>query len=684
MTLFNVSYPFVGRESLLGDMGDAWERMRGTGIPCRLLVHGAAGIGSSSLAAVFAGRLEEHFPDGVLYLPVGDSGGGGPMSTGGLLRSALIQLGIPVGELPDSEPDQVSVYRRLTAGKSLLIIFDGVSTGDQIARLVPNSDAAVVIATTRRELRTLITQGWRPMRVPALDPESSRVLLRTMLDVDFDAIDPATVMALLQTCAGHPLALRIVGGVLAGQPEYATRLVADVGEVGIDALEVDGVPLLRTVLDSVYDSLSDTLQVAYRRLAANPGPDFSISAAEVLLAADSATAQRTVRSLTDANLLERGADHRIRFHPLVRDHARLKGRDQPADELRQRQLMIIGWYRDTAVAWESGVSRRWRESAAYAKLTEAQRLSGPDTRQQALGWLTAERANLECAVTVAVDIRADDIAVDLGFVLWTPFHLFGYTHETVDAFERGVAAARRLGDHRAAMQLTSQLGSGCFATGDYEAAERYFTEALTLAKQLQHGLGQQSAHEWLGKIAAARARLAVANSDVTTASEQLAAALDFYRHSEVIARTPGMIPSAYVARVLALLALHRGRLFNQHRSFGRAAEVLPEAVRHFEHTGEGDNHAKALYAIGQAALGLGDVHAAWEHLTHALILFEADGSLRRRAETHAALASAIDDRDDAVAHLRSAEDIYTKLGDARVDDIRRRLAAMNVDDGNPR
>ena len=173
-------------------------------------------------------------------------------------------------------------------------------------------------------------------------------------------------------------------------------------------------------------------------------------------------------------------------------------------------------------------------------------------------------------------------------------------------------------------------------------------------------------------------------ADVTTASEQLAAALEFYRQSEAIARTPGMVPSDDVGRVLALLALHRGRLFNQHHNFARAAQVLPEAVRHFQPTAEGDNYAKALYAIGQALLGLGDAHDAQQRLDQALTLFKADCSLRRQAETHAVLASAIDDREGTVAHLRAAEEIYTKLGDARVDDIQRRLATMNVEDGNTR
>ena len=104
-------------------------------------MHGTAGIGSSSLAAAFAGRLQESFPDGVLYLLVGD--GLGSTASGGLLRSALIQLGYPASELPGSEADQAVIFRLRTDGKRLLVVFDGVSNADQIAHLVPNSATAV-------------------------------------------------------------------------------------------------------------------------------------------------------------------------------------------------------------------------------------------------------------------------------------------------------------------------------------------------------------------------------------------------------------------------------------------------------------------------------------------------------------------------------------------------------------
>ena len=143
-----------------------------------------------------------------------------------------------------------------------------------------------------------------------------------------------------------------------------------------------------------------------------------------------------------------------------------------------------------------------------------------------------------------------------------------------------------------------------------------------------------------------------------------------------------MIPSADPARALALLALHRGRLFNEHRNYARAAQALPEAVRHFQHTGEGDNHAKALYALGRALLGLGDAHAARERLEHALTF------IRSRLLTTLAGRDACGARQcyrrprrcrGTPAH---AEAIYAKLGDARVDDIQRRLATVNRADEN--
>lgn len=671
VTPLHVPHPFVGREGLLEALDRVRDDTRREGGQCRILVHGIAGIGSSGLAAAVTDRWQDSFPDGVLHLVVGD--GSGP-AAGGLLRSALIQLGYPPRELPDSEADQAAIYRQRIAGKRVLAVFDGVSFADQVTHLVPSSASAAVIVTARRELRTLVTQGWRPVRVPALDPDASRVLLRAMLRADFDTIDASTVASLLRTCAGHPLALRVVGGALAGQPEYAGRLAADMGEVGIGALEVEGVPLVLAVLDSVYDSLTESLRSAYRQLSANPGPDLGLDAAAVLLDTDTAATQRTVRALLDANLLERHDGGRVGFHPMIRDHARLKARTESLDDAHDRQHKIITWYRDTGVNWESRLTTRWRESEAYRRTLTAGRAADPATRRQALDWLIAEWTNIVTAVTVAADIRSetrptDQIAVDLGFVLWTPLHLLGYSNATMDALRSAVEAARRLGDLAAVMQLTSQLGTGYFAVGDLDAADECFAESGTLAERLRHGLGRQSALEWRGKVAAAR--------------QHFEDALRYFDDSEAIVRIPATVDADQVPRVMALLALHRARVFNARSEYTATAALLPDAIRFFAGSGEGDNHAKVLSAYGMALLGLGDTIAAREQLYTALDLFQADTSLRRQAETHALLADAYTGHpDEARAHLGRAEEIYRELDDPRRLHISARLRVLEPGPGN--
>jgi len=677
---FHLPDPFVGREQLLDKLDEIRDAKIREGTQCRILVHGSAGIGSTGLAAAIADRWQDTFPDGPIYLPVGDGDGAG------LLRKALIHIGYPAHELPSSEKDLQALYESRAHGKRLLIVFDGVTQADQIAHLVPNSREAVLIATTRRELQALVVHGWKPLRVRKLDDVSSRELLRQMLAADFDTIDASTVTGLLCSCDGHPLAIRVVGGTLAGQPEDAGRLLADMGKVGISALEVDGEPLLLTVLDSVYGGLGDTHRLAYLRLSANPGPHFSLDAAAVLLGADMDDARRMVRALLVANLLERVTDDRLGFHPLIRDHARERARLDLPEDFRERQYRIIEWYRDTGVRWESLLTRRWRESPAYPDDTSMTARPGPALRQAAIDWLTADWVNVERSVSVAADIRSetihtDPIAVDLGFVLWAPLHLFGHLATTTDAIGLAIEAARRLDASAAVMQLTSQLGTASLAVGDLDAAERYFTTSLELAERIGHGLGKQSALEWLGKVAAARAAVAGNLQDAQRLSD---IAFERYDESEAVARTPGMVSNEQLPRVLNLLSLQRARLLNVRGRFDAAVALLPGVAPYFERIGEGDNQAKVLYTYGQALLGLGDRAAARHQLKPALTLFEADGSLRRQAETLAMLAEAIDDDSDAVTrHLRRAEEIYRELDDPRSRDISDRLRAIDPDSVNP-
>ena len=591
----------------------------------RIVLHGTAGIGTTSVAAAFAERSRADFVDGVLYLPVSDDGG--------LLRSALIQLDVPSTEIPVAEADQLAAYRRKTAGRRLLVVFDGVSIADQVADLVPSSETAVVIVTARRELRRLISLGWKSFRVPELIPEDSDRLLRAMLDADVDDIDDSIVAALLGACAGHPMAIRIVGAVLIGQPDYAAQLVTEIADKGIDAFELDGERLITNILNRVYEGLlGDELRAAYHDLSANPGPDFTEDAAAVLLGVDVPAARQSLRDLIGLNLLVRGAGGRVGWHPLVHRHAKSKAAGVST-------LGILTWYRDQGVAREMTVTDRPRESEAYLRIPPA-----AGTRADTLAWLSAERVNLERATLAAADLGYDEIARDLGLVLWTPFHLFGHTNATADAMSRALEAAERLDDRPAAVQLRSQLGSIGFAAKELAVAEELFTAVLREAEQLRHAFGQQSACEWLGKIAAAHG--------------DHVGALAWYSRSETFVDS---VPPAARPRARALLGLHRGRAYIALRRSAEAVEALVHALRHFSGTTEGDNHAKVSYELGRALLDVGDRDEARVQAQTALSLFVADRSLRRQAQTYELLA-AIDDDD---AHRSAAKDIYERLGDRR-------------------
>lgn len=698
--------PFVGREPQLAEIIDGWARKRDDGAVCRMVVHGTAGIGSSSVAVGVAGRLRDRFPDGVLYLRVSDPTRGGAPLDDGPLRSALIQLGLPDNELPSTEEQRQSAYNCLTDGKRLLVIFDGVTNADQVAHLVPNSPLAMVVATTRRQLRTLTMHGWRPVQVPPLGQEASTQLLRAMLGLDFDAIEAPTLSALLRICGGHPLAVRIIGGVLSGQPEYAAQLVEEIRVDGVDAFDVDGVALIRVVLDSVYDGLPDELARAYRRLSANPGPDFSAAAAAVLLGGEQVVVRRTLRSLVDLNLLVRGQHGRFGFHPLVLDHARrMRRRFDPAPQRRALAREIIEYYRYHAIAWEQTVIARWREAEAYRQIPPASPVSDPETPSRGLSWLTDERTNLEAAVRDAVDVEVgfDEAARDLCFALWTPFHRYGHTLAWVDITTIGLEAARRLGDSHAVMQLESQRGAGHLAVGELDEAKRCFTASQAMATRLDHGLGQQSALEWLGKAAAARGKSAAERGEAAVARAEFAAALSLFDESKVCARVPGMVPAGQLPRVLALLALQRGRVLFAQGHFSDAVATLDPALTYFGATSESDNHAKVLVVLGQALLGIGDTHAARQRLEAALALFAGDGSLRRQAETEyllvrvartrweRCLAEKADGGTDGdvdpsaeIAHLRAAGELFVLLGDERIDVVRQRLAELADPEGTNR
>ena len=143
----------------------------------------------------------------------------------------------------------------------------------------------------------------------------------------------------------------------------------------------------------------------FRLLSPAPGEDVTVPAAAALVGAGTAAAERLLRTLVTTHLCEETAPGRFRSHDLLRDYAAAKSlaEDAEADRIAAVER-LFSWYLHTADAASRIVSPRTvrlplppRDSAVAEALSA--------DRQQAPGWLNAERTNLIAVTRDAAAVR---------------------------------------------------------------------------------------------------------------------------------------------------------------------------------------------------------------------------------------------------------------------------------------
>lgn len=85
---------------------------------------------------------------------------------------------MPPQSIPVTLPAQVGLYRRLVAGKRVLVLIDNARDADQVRPLLPNSAGCLALVTNRHMLPALVvTDGAHPMTLDLLTVAESRQLL---------------------------------------------------------------------------------------------------------------------------------------------------------------------------------------------------------------------------------------------------------------------------------------------------------------------------------------------------------------------------------------------------------------------------------------------------------------------------------------------------------------------------
>ncbi|SMC74901.1 AfsR/SARP family transcriptional regulator [Kibdelosporangium aridum] len=303
---------FVGRDRDLAHLQGLLDKSG----PRIAVVHGPCGIGKSALVLEMAHRVEAQFPGGQLYIDLAAE------SQGTRLPQRLLRhLGVPPLEIPKKPDEAAAVLRSHLAHRQVLLVLDGAAESAALRDLLPAGGSCAVMVTSRSPL--MLGGAEHLALTPLSDLDGRELVARLAGRVRVDA-EPAAAASIVQYCHGIPLALRIVGTILAYRPVrslswLARRLAAE--EHRLNELSFCG-ESVREVYSAAYHAVvqsEDPLVGAAFRLLGKPGYDgCDIANASSTLGASAMKVEAALDRLVDLGLAEWGEQDTYRLPPLMR------------------------------------------------------------------------------------------------------------------------------------------------------------------------------------------------------------------------------------------------------------------------------------------------------------------------------------------------------------------------------
>jgi len=220
---------FAGRAAALAELDSALLEQTRRRAVVIALVWGGAGMGKSALAAHWARRAADYFPDGQLHTTLRACGSAGPEQPAAkAVRAMLETLGVPADQLPESLDQRSSLFRSMLAGRRTLIVLDDAGSAEQVRPLLPGTPGNLVLVTSRNALAGLVAiEGARPVALGAMSAEESRLLLARRLGPERTDAEPAAVGRIVDACQGLPLALAAAAAFGATRPTFPLSTLAD-------------------------------------------------------------------------------------------------------------------------------------------------------------------------------------------------------------------------------------------------------------------------------------------------------------------------------------------------------------------------------------------------------------------------------------------------------------------------
>jgi DNA-binding CsgD family transcriptional regulator/tetratricopeptide (TPR) repeat protein/DNA-binding SARP family transcriptional activator len=646
----------VGELAALDALVDGDPSVEGTGTVAA--IWGPPGVGKTVLAIGWAHRVAPRFPDGQLYLDLrGFDSEGNALDPAAAVRSLLHGLGVPPEQIPGGVDDQLALYRSVLAGRRVLLVLDNAVTAEQVRPLLPGAPDCRTVVTSRAELTSLVSRdGARPLTLSVFTADEARRMLALRLGATRVHDEAAGVSAMVDRCAGLPLALAIAASYAASHPNHPLQSLMDSSREDLDLFaDSDPATDLRAVFSWSYRGLSSTAARLFRLVGVHSGPDVTVAASANLAGLSLAEVRPILWELSRASMLTEHLPGRFHAHALLRAYAvELAAVHDPAGDRQAAVRRLLDYYLGTAV------------SAAMVLFPQLAPMDVPEPgpgvttasivdADAAVGWFAAEWEGVVAATSLAAEHGLATHAWQLTMAVSNYVDRRGLHRELLIASQIALAAVRDAEDPSAVGRMHRAVAICLLRLGRHEEGAIHLRQALALYGSTGNQLHRAAAHNTLAILLEELGELREALAEAVLALEIYRAIDDRLGEANVLnsiawthTRLGGGEPEHSYRRQAefelaesysrqALAAFDRadrhdlaGRASAWHtvgfalHHQGECAEAVTayrESLRHFREGGIRLSAARVLVDLGDTHMALAEATLAGEAWAEALEIF---------------------------------------------------------------